>query len=186
MQDPFWFRRVGGVVGERFAAHCPRIKVGFWEYIPQHPPAALEKWLGNLLTRVGETELGAKILCPDPHAGGRGVSGVFLSSLYTREGSHSGGCFPLEERLFTIKFYLQVKEMMHLILITVFLQKGSTTLKLYVCARRALRRACINLFLSVVRALNPEQMEAGAAQPVAGDGRRACVWEVSCSQQLWC
>lgn len=64
----------------------------------------------------------------------------------------------LWRRLFTIKFYLQVKEMMHLILIIVFLQKGFTTLKLYVCARarRALRRACIILFLSVVRALDPE------------------------------
>lgn len=41
----------------------------------------------------------------------------------------------LWRRLFTIKFYLQVKEMMHLILIIVFLQKGFTTLKLYVCAR---------------------------------------------------
>lgn len=41
----------------------------------------------------------------------------------------------LWRRLFTIKFYLQVKEMMHLILIIVFLQKSFTTLKLYVCVR---------------------------------------------------
>ena len=40
---------------------------------------------------------------------------MFRSSLLTTEGWHSGGCFPLEETLFTIKFHLQVKEMMHLI-----------------------------------------------------------------------
>lgn len=52
--------------------------------------------------------------------------------------------------LFTIKFYLQVKEMMHLILIIVFFQKSFTTLKLYVCVRDVPSDTCITLFLTVV------------------------------------
>lgn len=76
---------------------------------------------------------------------------MFPSSLFTREGWHSGGCFPLEETLFTIKFYLQVKEMMHLIPNHCFSPEGLYYSEVVrVCAPRALRRAYITLFLSVV------------------------------------
>lgn len=82
----------------------------------------------------GEGEPGFKMLCPDPRSTCRwsrsqcGVGAAWLAGRVCNAPaaapSRSGGCFSLEERLFTIKFYLQVKGMMHPILNHCFSPEG--------------------------------------------------------------
>lgn len=80
--------------------------------------------------------------------------------------SRSGGRFSLEERLFTIKFYLQVKGMMHPILNHCFSPEGLYSLEREcVCTQKSIHAS----LLSVIRALNPERLEVEGAER---EGRR--------------
>lgn len=117
--------------------------------------------------RGGETEPGFQILCLDPRAHG-GVTGAFwAASLPGRVCSVVGaflwmrGSLPL--------FHLQVKGMMPPILNHYFSPEGLYFW--YACVCACPQTSTHSLFLSVIRALNPEGLEAGGAQPVAeGDG----------------
>ena len=65
-------------------------------------------------------------------------------------------------------FHLQIKGMMHPILNRYFSPEGLYFW--YACVCTCPETSIHSLFLSVMRALNPEGLEAGGARPVAGGG----------------
>lgn len=132
-------------------------------------------WRGGSGLAEGEAKEQRDLKCCAPSTCGRarsewGMGAAWLAGRVcgapAAAPSHSGGWFSLEERLFTIKFYLQVKGMMHPILNHCFSPEG-----LYYLERECVRtqKSTHASLLSVIRALNPERLEAEGAQR---EGRR--------------
>lgn len=137
------------------------------------PPATLEGWLGNLRTgeekgnqdlkycasiyvQIGEKWLG--------HSERRHCQGRFAVGAAQLQVPRQGWALPLEERLLTIKFYLQAKEILHLILNHCFSPEALYDPErtcVYVCT--CTQKSIHTLFLSVIRALHLEGLEAEGA-----------------------